>query len=385
MVDLSAWLQPIDGPNPSGAGLRDEPLFSEIERLTEPQFRVVKDERNNVAASEPIPVDWSAVLSKAERLRQQGRDLRLLVLVVRALANQSGYAGLADGLTLVAQSIDGYWDSLHPELRPGPLPAGALRRTNALSQLDGDADGLLGDLRKAVVFSPRMIGPISGRDLERSMLDERAVLAEAPGLGNAERSALVAEHGQLLTRVRTGCAAFLEQSPSEFAAFAGDVRAALAALGAVETALGSRLGERLVTTPKLRAFLERVLAALERAAADPRSTAARPATDPPAAAPNGAANGFSHSAAAAAPVVEGRLPDRLQTRDDVVRCLDLVIGFYDRTEPSSPIPHLARRVRRMVHMDFIELMEDLAPAGLKEFRLLAGVPDAKKSAAKEER
>ena len=39
----------------------------------------------------------------------------------------------------------------------------------------------------------------------------------------------------------------------------------------------------------------------------------------------------------------------------------------------------------MVHMDFIELMEDLAPAGLKEFRLLAGVPDAKKSAAKEER
>jgi type VI secretion system protein ImpA len=79
------------------------------------------------------------------------------------------------------------------------------------------------------------------------------------------------------------------------------------------------------------------------------------------------------------------LPDRIGSRDDVVKCLDLVITFYDRTEPSSPIPHLARRVRRMVHMDFMELMEDLAPSGLKEFRLLAGVPDMKKPAQKDER
>lgn len=79
------------------------------------------------------------------------------------------------------------------------------------------------------------------------------------------------------------------------------------------------------------------------------------------------------------------LPDRIASRDDVVKCLDLVVAFYDRTEPSSPIPHLARRVRRMVHMDFVELMEDLAPSGLKEFRLLAGVPDPKKPVQKDER
>lgn len=388
MVDLSQWLQPIDGANPSGVSLRDEPLFHEVERLIEPQFRIIKDDRNNVAASEPIPVDWSAVLSKAEKLRQHGRDLRLLVLVSRALANQNGYAGLADGLTLIARTIEAYWDTLHPELRPGALPAAALRRTNALAQLDGD-DGLLGDLRKAVVFSPRMIGPITGRELERSLFDERAVLAEAPGLANAEKTALVAEHGQLLNRVRTGCTAFLEQSPSEFAAFAGDVRAALSALGAAEEALAGRLGERHIATPKLRSFLERVLAALERAAAAPNSTKTETlsaAAAPPApSTSNGSGNGYSHHGAGTMQIEEGRLPDRLRSRDDVVRCLDLVIAFYDRTEPSSPIPHLARRVRRMVHMDFIELMEDLAPAGLKEFRLLAGVPDAKKSPAKEER
>ncbi len=79
------------------------------------------------------------------------------------------------------------------------------------------------------------------------------------------------------------------------------------------------------------------------------------------------------------------LPDKINSREEVVKCLDLVVAFYDRTEPSSPIPHLARRVRKMVHMDFVELMEDLAPSGLKEFRLLAGMPEGKKPPQKDER
>jgi type VI secretion system protein ImpA len=34
----------------------------------------------------------------------------------------------------------------------------------------------------------------------------------------------------------------------------------------------------------------------------------------------------------------------------------------------------------MVPMDFMQLMEDLAPSGLKEFRALAGMGEEKKSA-----
>ena len=69
------------------------------------------------------------------------------------------------------------------------------------------------------------------------------------------------------------------------------------------------------------------------------------------------------------------MPDRLSTRAEVLTCLDRIIEFYDRTEPASPVPYLARRMRRMVPMDFLELMEDLAPSGLKEFRSLAGLSE----------
>jgi type VI secretion system protein ImpA len=112
-----------------------------------------------------------------------------------------------------------------------------------------------------------------------------------------------------------------------------------------------------------------------QAAEVPATIADAPATSP-------LANGHA-PAATLAPAAA--LPGQINSRDEVVKCLDLVVSFYDRTEPSSPIPHLARRVRKMVHMDFVELMEDLAPSGLKEFRLLAGLSDGKKPPQKDER
>ncbi|WP_245455438.1 hypothetical protein [Mesorhizobium sp. M4B.F.Ca.ET.058.02.1.1] len=169
----------------------------------------------------------------------------------------------------------------------------------------------------------------------------------------------------------------------------GDARAAIAALDAVETALNARIEGNGPAVPELKRFLQRLLTTLERnsAAGAVANGAAKPS--PPPAEPatpvrNGHGADTMASVASYAEQSTG-LPDRISSRDDVVKCLDLVVAFYDRTEPSSPIPHLARRVRRMVHMDFVELMEDLAPSGLKEFRLLAGVPDAKKTAQKDER
>lgn len=88
--------------------------------------------------------------------------------------------------------------------------------------------------------------------------------------------------------------------------------------------------------------------------------------------------------AAAAPVAAApALPGQVNSRRDVERMLDLIIDFYERTEPSSPIPHLARRMRKMVSMNFMQLMEEIAPSGLKEFRNVAGVFDEKNKPGRE--
>ncbi|GLS39147.1 type VI secretion protein [Mesorhizobium tianshanense] len=391
MIDLALWLNPLDGENPSGEDLRNDPAFHELERLTEPQVKVVHDGNNKPSSQSTVPVDWPAVLDKAEALRAHGRDLRLLVIVTRALANEQGLAGLAHGLTLIARTFDQHWDTMHPALRPNAAPRdAALRRINALLDLQNGQDGLLANLRQMTFFAPRAIGPISGRDLEQSALDERVMLLEAAsGLNAAEKAALVSAHSQLLNRVRSGCAAQADQANAEMTSLIADARAAMTALDAVETALNVHLEGGGAAVPELKRFLQRLLSTLERNSTIGATTngAAKPAAttaDPGMPIRNGHGADPMASMASYAEPSTG-LPDRISSRDDVVKCLDLVVAFYDRTEPSSPIPHLARRVRRMVHMDFVELMEDLAPSGLKEFRLLAGVPDAKKTAQKDER
>ena len=389
VIDVALWLNPLDGENPSGKDLRNDPRFHELERLTEAQVKVTHDDRNKPSSEITVPVDWSAVLAKAEELHAEGRDLRLLVILTRALANEEGLAGLTQGLTLIAQTFAAHWETMHPALRANAAPReAALRRINSLLDLQNGQDGLLANLRQMTFFAPRGIGPITGRDLEKGALDDRTMLQEAAsGLNGAEKAALSSAHEQLLGRVRAGCAAHIDQANDAMIALVSDARAASAALDAVETALNARLESSGTAVPELKRFLERILTTLERGSTVRISA-------------NGAAKAAETPATPEAPVRNGRdsdptptseggsqqmLPDRISSRDDVVKCLDLVVAFYDRTEPSSPIPHLARRVRRMVHMDFVELMEDLAPSGLKEFRLLAGVPDNKKTAQKDER
>ena len=390
MIDLALWLNPLDGANPSGEDLRNDPGFHELERLTETQKKV--EYEGNTKSEVDVPIDWDSVLAKAEELRSHGRDLRLLVIVTRALTHESGLAGLGQGLTLIAQTFDQHWDTMHPALRSGATTReAALRRINALIDLQNSQDGLLRDLRGMVFFAPRTIGPIKGSDLEQGSLDEHVLLQEAKaGLNTAEKAALVSAHNQLVNRIRTGCKAQIDQAGEAMTSLLTDARAAIAAFDAVEKALNARTEGSGSTVPELKKFLQRLLTTLERnsSAGAMANGAAKAAPQPEQPASTPARNGHgAETMASVASAVEASagLPDRINSRDEVVKCLDLVVAFYDRTEPSSPIPHLARRVRRMVHMDFVELMEDLAPSGLKEFRLLAGVPDPKKPAQKDER
>jgi len=386
LIELAQWLAPLDGENPSGEDLRNDARFHDLERILEPQVKVVYDDRNRPTTQVSTPIDWNTVLARAAELRTHGRDLRLLVVVTRALANEDGLGGLAEGLTLIAKSFEAYWDNMHPMLRGGPPRDAALRRINALLDLQNGQSGVLSDLRQRTMFASPGIGAISGRDLEQACLDDRAMLQEAAsGLNAAEKAVLSKAHEQLIGRVRTATAALADRSATDLAAIVEAARAARSAMNALDAVVNARLETVGPAIPELSRFIDRVLASLERT--QPARVIAEQAAPQGATAFAAPPQTNGHAADSIASISVTGLPDRITSRDDVVKCLDLVVAFYDRTEPSSPIPHLARRVRRMVHMDFVELMEDLAPSGLKEFRLLAGTPDKdnKKAAQKDER
>jgi type VI secretion system protein ImpA len=72
------------------------------------------------------------------------------------------------------------------------------------------------------------------------------------------------------------------------------------------------------------------------------------------------------------------VPGIIASRDDVVRALDRVLDYYRAHEPSSPVPLLVQRAKRLVPLSFLDAMRELAPAGLKELQAVAGTAEEKK-------
>jgi type VI secretion system protein ImpA len=47
--------------------------------------------------------------------------------------------------------------------------------------------------------------------------------------------------------------------------------------------------------------------------------------------------------------------------------------YYDRNEPSSPVPMLLQRAKRLISKDFLDIMRDLTPEGVAQAELLGGI------------
>lgn len=383
-MDLESLLSPLAGDQPSGVELRNDARFHAIERLIEPasrQNRVKPDGSINESAP---PVDWNAVLSQGEELAAEGRDLRLLVILVRGVYATEGFRGLSQGIALLQRSLADFWDSLHPGLRARDDPQmAAMARSNALRQLENEDNGLLGDLRYGIAFSPRGIGPITLNDVAALPLSDFEVQAKMPsGLGQAEKDAILARHHDRAKRARSACRAMAVEQRDDVAAMVAEMGACLAGLAALGTEYAEKGGLDAASGLGLKDlpdFLANCRKSLETALAESETetSGAAPVAPVPVQSPGTSAQipvAVGNAAVNSAPVKAGEI----NSRADVEVALDRIVAFYERTEPSSPIPHVARRLRKMVAMDFLQLMTEIAPSGLKEFRNIAGLDENKK-------
>jgi type VI secretion system protein ImpA len=56
-----------------------------------------------------------------------------------------------------------------------------------------------------------------------------------------------------------------------------------------------------------------------------------------------------------------------------VSALEALCEYYARAEPSSPVPMLLQRAKRLVDKGFMDIMRDLAPGGVAEAEVIGGV------------
>ena len=89
-----------------------------------------------------------------------------------------------------------------------------------------------------------------------------------------------------------------------------------------------------------------------------------------------ARNASASAVAAQRPaVVTAAALTEVTTRADALRLLDLVCQYYQRNEPSSPLPFLIGRARRLADKNFLDILRDMAPEGLSQAQNITGAHD----------
>ena len=125
VVDLNALLAPISGDNPAGESVRYAGVYDAIQEARRADDELPMGDWQREAKT----ADWLAVIKlSTEALATKSKDLQLAVWLTEALVKRHGFAGLRDGLRVLRELQEAFWDGLYPvvedgdlELRAGPL------------------------------------------------------------------------------------------------------------------------------------------------------------------------------------------------------------------------------------------------------------------------
>lgn len=340
MLDINSFLQEISPDAPCGMDMEYDAAFIAVEKLAQG-----KQEQQIGDYLEPAePPNWREIRGAAEDLLTRTHDLRILTLYVRALLHADGFGGLRDGLTLLRASVDRYWETLHPQLDPDD-DYDPTQRVNTLMSLC-DSETMLRPARLAPLIEAHAVGRFSLRDAQIASGKLLATEGEsAPNKANID-------------------AAVSAMGDAALKGVLQSVEDCIAALHGIETFVTDHVG--VSQAPNFAPLCD----VLKEARVILREGT-----------PDETVGGGAESQKDAATAARGNsgAVGVIAGRGDVIRVIDQICAYYRIQEPSSPVPILLRRARRLVDKDFVAVLQDLAPDALGQFEIIKGRDEADNS------
>lgn len=343
-MDIEPLLQPISPDAPCGEDLSYDPALQELDTLVRG-----KEETQFSAAEEP---DWKAVRDRCKELLGRSKDLRIATTLCLALLKTEGLTGFRDGLALLKRLIEEQWEGLYPRLDPDD-DNDPTERMNIIASMAkplgtfGDPLRFLERLRQVPLADSPRIGRFS--------------LAEITQVG------LPTGHDKPAPQPAEVEAALRDTAAEKLSGTGAAADEARKLLSAVDAQLTERVGsDRAPMLDELSNALKEIQTTLRpyladgTTAGDGAEEAAEPSADD--------ARARSTSSPSAGVAFNGAI----RSRADVVRALEQVCDYYRMAEPASPVPLLLRRAQRLVDMDFMQLMQDLAPDALGPIGIITG-------------
>ena len=373
--NLATLLSEISSDTPCGKDISYDADFLELERIAEGTAETQVGDY----IQEAVEPDWKEVRQRSLNLLEHSRDLRLVIYLSAAMLCLEGISGFSNGLALLRGLVEQYWEHLFPQLDPQD-DNDPLERMNIIGSLSPPATVMNDPLQ----FIPRLMAlPLCKPDDARlTPVSLRHMLIESGEISPSEAEAGGTPSLQLID------AAF-EQTDSgtlkNIDQVIGDCLEHLHILdqiimgnvGASAAPNFSRLYHVLKQMrSKTTMYLERRgYRSSDASLPNQTNTTSQSHLNEDGSILKGTPMDTENQSIKGRDAQEHQLSGRIISNQDVLKALDMIVTYYTQNEPSSPVPLLIKRAKRLVGKSFVDIIRDLSPDAMSQVKMVSGEED----------
>ena len=353
--EIETFLTEISSDAPCGEDISYDSEFLELEKLAQGTEETQMGDQV-VAGEEP---DWKKARQKSSELLGRSRDLRLILYLTLSKLSLEGLSGFHDGLALLCGVVERYWVHLYPQLDPED-DNDPTERMNIIGSLSPPPSAMSD--QDPMKFIPRLMNvplcePADTR-LPRPSL--RHILVVSGELSLPETEAEGLPTAQLID------AAFEQTDVQSLQATDRLLHGCMELLQGLDKTLIDHVGASSAPNLDRLVRLLRQMQAKTGYYLELRgygSEGEGPAQDEDGGEGESANDGGSP---------QRRLSGQVYSHQDVRKALDMIIAFYEQNEPSSPVPLLIKRAKRLVGSSFVDIIRDIFPDAMSQVQLVSG-------------
>lgn len=375
--ELDAFLIEISPDAPCGEDISDDITFMELQRLIQGKAQTPLEKRDD-ESEEP---DWEKVYQHSLNLLQRSRDLRLIIYLTVSKLCQEGLSGFYEGLSLLCAVLERYWNHLFPQLDPDD-DNDPMERLNILGSLS-PVQSVMSD-QDAIKFIPRLMNlPLCRPNDARLPHPSLKQIFLASGEISVPKT-----EGSEFPNMQLVDAAFDQTDIQDLQATNQLLNGCIGYLHVLDQLLTDYVGATMAPSFKR---LEQVLMQmqkktgmyLERRGYGQKTPSIVQAQKKNKMDFSGNSTQTDESQMDKKPMelvtnksLCNELSGQISSNQDVHKALDMIIFYYEQNEPSSPVPLLLKRAKRLVGRSFVDIIRNLSPDAMTQVQMLSGEEDS---------
>lgn len=317
-------------------GVEFDPLFSEIEAI----LTQSEESANPLSGEDELPqINWITISEKTSELLYQYKDLRVLLWSLRANLYIDGISSLFSGIKNLSELVENNSESLYPKSEDGNIRSGHAAALGWLS-----ASQCISELKQTKITT-----------------DHHYTLNDIASIDSGEiRDNYATSLSALLTSLTNS-------DEINISNISGHFSSVIQSLDKIEEYANQYTDGYILDCSVLKQFLTRCISTLNHLTA---FSDADNHEEPQALLPDGNHPDTPVTASPNGPV---RITDiTLRSRQEVLIMLDCILDYFQRYEPSHPVPIFIQRSKQMIGMDFASIVEKLLPESVSTLQQFTG-------------